>query len=142
MQTQEIFQANRISTRRLIDITHKLSQRDLSQALSNGWPVFITLAHLAVWDQRVIHVLNLAKKSNQLIVPIFDIQLNDILVPILYAIPPKDAVNLSIKTANTLDQMLEECPREILAEMIKINVRLVNRSLHRNSHIDSIATII
>ncbi|RPI03226.1 MAG: hypothetical protein EHM64_12630 [Ignavibacteriae bacterium] len=138
METREIFQANRKSTRRLTEISQRLSQQELSQTLSNGWPVYVTLAHLAVWDQRVIHVLNLAKESNTLVVPSFDLQLNDILTPILHTIPPEDAVKLSINIAHSLDQMLEECSLEILTEMIKVNARLVNRSLHRNNHIDSI----
>ncbi len=142
MDFQDIFQKNRKSTQRLTELVQELSNEELTKTLSNGWPVFVTLAHLAFWDQRVIHVLNLAKKNKILFAPSFDIQLNDILTPIFQSIPPKEAVKLAIGTADLLDRMLEESSVQILEELMKINNRLVERSFHRNSHLDSIENII
>ena len=142
MDIQAIFQANRKSTERMRGIIQGLSKEKMTLTLSNNWPVFVSLAHLAFWDQRVIHVIELAKKNNVLAAPLFDDQLNDILTPILYAIPPEAAINLAVNTANSLDLMLEECPKEIINEMMKVNNRLVERSLHRNNHLDAIEAII
>lgn len=142
MNVQAIFQKNRKSTQRLTAIVQELSKEELTQTLSNGWPVFVTLAHIAFWDQRVVHILNLTMKNNKLVAPTFDIQLNDILTPIFQAIPPDEAVKLAINTANLLDQMLEESPMQIIEELMKVNTRLVDRSLHRNSHLDSVEKII
>jgi hypothetical protein len=123
-------------------VVQDISKEELTQTTRNTWPVFINLAHVAFWDQRVIHVIELAKKNNVLTAPLFDLQLNDILAPLLFAIPPEAAVKLAIDTAGSLDSLLEECPVEIINEMMNVNPRLVNRSLHRNNHLDSIEAAI
>jgi hypothetical protein len=142
MDIQDVFQLNRKSTERLKKVVQNLSKEELTQTTRNKWPVFINLAHVAFWDQRVIHVVELAKKNNMLTAPLFDLQLNDILTPLLFAIPPEAAVKLAFDTAGSLDSLLEECPGEIINEMMKVNPRLVNRSLHRNNHLDSIEAAI
>jgi hypothetical protein len=142
MEIQSIFQANRKSTDRMRRIVKGLSNKELSQTTGNDWPIFITLSHLAFWDQRVIHVIGLAKKNAIVNAPLFNDQLNDIMAPILEAIPPEVAVGLAIKMAGELDQLLEETPQEIIQQMMTINSRLVERSLHRNSHLDDIEAML
>ena len=142
MAIQDIFQANRKSTERLRGIVKGLSKKELSQTIGNDWPISIILAHLAFWDQRVIHVIGLAKKNNIVNAPLFDDQLNDILTPIFEAIPPGKTVELAINMSSDLDQMLEDTPQNIIEQMMKINNRLVERSLHRNSHIDDIEAML
>jgi hypothetical protein len=141
MDLQNIFQANRTSTERLKNIVLRLSKDELNQTLKNGWPVYVTLAHLAFWDMRVIHVIEMANKNHTVVAPGFDIQLNDILTPLLRIIPPEAAVELCIKTAGALDVMLEACSKELINELIKVNPRLIDRSLHRNSHLDSMEAL-
>jgi uncharacterized damage-inducible protein DinB len=138
MNTKNIFQSNRKATQRMQQILQPLSARELFLPTGNDWTIAVTLAHLAFWDQRVIHVLESAKKNNAINVPLFDDQLNDILAPILAAIPPADAARLAIHTAETLDQMLEESPAELIDQLLLVNSRLVERSLHRNNHLDEI----
>ena len=141
MDAQNIFQANRRATKRLTALTAEISERDLMQSLPNGWPVFVALAHIAFWDRRVIHILE-TSKDGKWNVPPLDVQLNDILAPILRAIPPKDAAALAVQTAGTLDRMLEECSVESLDALQNLNPRFVNRSLHRNNHLDSMESIL
>jgi uncharacterized damage-inducible protein DinB len=138
MNTKIIFQSNRKSTERMRQIIQGLSEKGLSQTTANHWTIAMTLAHLAFWDQRVIHVIESAKKNNELHAPLFDDQLNDILAPILAVLPLADSARLAIHTAETLDQMLEECPAWIEDQMMLANNRLVERSLHRNDHLDEI----
>ena len=141
MNTKIIFQSNRRSTERMQQIIHALSEEELSQITANNWTIAITLAHLAFWDQRVIYVIESAKKSNELKAPLFDDQLNDILAPVLGAIPPVDAAQMAIRTAGTLDKLLEDSPVELIDQMMLVNSRLVNRSLHRNAHLDEIVLV-
>ena len=142
MNFQPIFQANRRSTERMRQIVDCLSETELSQSLRNDWTIAVTLAHLAFWDQRVIYVIELARKNNALQLPHFDDPLNDILAPLLSAIPPVEAARLAISKAETLDGMLEKCAQEFLEEMMKVNNRLVERALHRNDHLDDIEAIL
>jgi hypothetical protein len=142
MNNKNIFQSNRRSTKRMRQIIHSLSEKELSQTIGNNWTISITLAHLAFWDQRVIHVIELAKKNTVLNAPLFDDQLNDILTPILGAISPPEAVRMAINIADELDEMLEECSPEFIEQLLKKNNRLVERSLHRNNHLDEIESMV
>ncbi len=125
----------------MLQIIHGLSEEELSQPLGNNWSISVTLAHLAFWDQRVIHVIENAKKDKVLNAPLFDDQLNDILAPILEAIPPAEAARMAVNIAGTLDGLLEDCPPELIDQMMLVNNRLMERSLHRNDHLAQIESL-
>jgi uncharacterized damage-inducible protein DinB len=138
MEEKVIFQKNRESTVRMRKVIHQLSEEELSNRIGSDWTISITLAHMALWDQRVIFVIESANKNNKVHAPFYDDQLNDILTPLLMAIPPKEAVKMAIATAERLDNELEKCPKIFLEEMKKVNSRLLERSIHRNLHLDEI----
>jgi hypothetical protein len=138
MDDIDIFQSNRKSTLRLRTIMEKLSDKDLFKKVGSEWNVSLTLAHIAFWDQRAIFVIESAIKNNKLHVPYYDDQLNDILPPIFSLIPPRDVERLIIETAEKLDDKLEKCPKDLLNEIKKVNIRLIDRSIHRNLHLDEI----
>ena len=138
MIVEKVFQANRESTERMRKIVNGLSDEELSESIGSDWTISITLAHLALWDQRVIFVIESAKKNNKLHAPYYDDQLNDILTPILRAIPAREAARLAITAAEKLDHELEQCSTQLLEEMKEVNRRLIDRSMHRNLHVDEI----
>jgi len=138
MEEKAIFQANRKSTARMRNIINQLSGDEFSNRIGGEWTISLTLAHLALWDQRVIFVIESAIKNNKLHAPFYDDQLNDIITPLLRAIPSIDAARLAIAMAEGADSELEKCPKDILEEMKKVNGRLVERSIHRNLHINEI----
>ena len=142
MKTHIIFKSNRKSTERMQQIIHGLSEAELSKTIGNNWSISVTLAHLAFWDQRVINVIETTKKNNVLNAPLFDDQLNDILAPFLEAIPPVEAARMAVNIAGTLDRLLEECPPELINQMMVVNNRLVERSHHRNGHLAEIESMI
>jgi len=138
MDTTQIFKSNRESTIRMKKLIQRLSDGQLASVLPNGWTVAVTLAHVAFWDQRVSHVIEMAKKEGRVIRTELDVQLNDIIEPFLRAIPVREAANLTLSSADTIDQLLEECSPETIAQLEKESPRWVDRSLHRNSHLDDI----
>ena len=142
MEVEKIFQANRESRERMRTIIHRLSDEELSKSIGSDWTISITLAHLALWDQRVIFVIETAKKNNKLHAPYYDYQLNDILTPILRAIPVREAARMAITTAEKLDDDLEQCSTQLIEEMKEVNERLIDRSIHRNLHLDEIENAI
>jgi hypothetical protein len=142
MNRSGIFQANRQSSERMASLVQRLSPEQLTQTADDQWPVYVSLAHVAFWDQRAIHVIELAKKNGELVSPLFDDSLNDILAPILGAIPPEKAAGLAVELAGKLDRMLEECPPELIDRMMQVNNRLVERSLHRTAHLDDIEALL
>lgn len=138
MEVEKIFQANRESTERMRKMINQLSEEELSKSIGSDWTISITLAHLALWDQRVIFVIESAKKNNKLHAPYYDYQLNDILTPILSAIPVREAARMAITTAEKLDDDLEQCSTQLVEELKEVNERLIDRSIHRNLHLDEI----
>ncbi|MRS02447.1 hypothetical protein EG832_04355 [bacterium] len=142
METDKLFQANRASTIRMKQLVDGLSDRQLVALLPNGWSVSVTLAHLAFWDQRVIQVIAKASVEGKVTPSNFDDSLNDILEPFLSAIPVNIAVKMAIDTSVHLDQLLEEVKPELLEQLEAVNHRWVDRSLHRNDHLDEIENFI
>ena len=138
MEVGKIFRANRESTERMSAIISRVSDEELSKSVGSDWTISITLAHLALWDQRVIFVIESAKKNNKLHAPYYDDQLNDILTPTLRAIPVREAARMAIATAEKLDDELEQCSTQLIEEMREVNERLIDRSIHRNLHLDEI----
>ncbi len=138
MNNAPIFKANRESTIRMKLLIKRLSDAQMTCVLTNGWTVSVTLAHLAFWDQRVQHVIEMAKKEGRVIRTEIDEQLNDIIEPFLRAIPVREAANLALGGAERLDQQLEACSPEMIDQLEKESPRWVDRSLHRNAHLDDI----
>ena len=142
MNTQPIFKANREATSRMKQLIQRLSDAQLASVLPNGWTVAVTLAHLAFWDQRVLHVIEMAEKDGKVVRTELDIQLNDIIEPFLRAIPLVEAAKLAVSSAERLDQQLEACSPEMIDQLEKESPRWVNRSLHRNDHLDEIEPLL
>ena len=138
MNFSNIFEANRASLRHVRELCEGRSADELAGLLPNGWTVAVTLAHLAFWDQKVIYALERTLAEMQVCAFVFDDSLNDILAPLLAAIPPRAALDLALQTGERLDDMLESCPSELLQAFYDANPRWVNRSLHREGHLADI----
>jgi hypothetical protein len=142
MDDNDIFQANKKSTDRLRKLIANISEKELSIKVGGEWNILLTLAHIAFWDQRSLYVLESAKKNNKLYAPYFDDQLNDILPPILSLIPPQIILKYTISVSEKLDTELENCTKDLLKEIKEVNNRLLDRSIHRNLHLDEIESVL
>jgi len=91
MVTKKMFQANRDSTIRMKALLQDLSDQQLLSVMPNGWSVSVTLAHLAFWDNRVIHLIESSKKEGKVNPSNFEDSINDIMEPFLRAIPAAEA---------------------------------------------------
>lgn len=127
---------NRTSTERIRSLAARLSDAELQHPVGQYWTVAIVLAHLAFWDRRVMYVLDMTERDGKLFVPEIDIFVNDLSLPLWAAIPPRAAAQISIETAEDLDQRLETYPTGLLTEVYSYNQRWAVRALHRNEHLD------
>ncbi len=127
---------NRTSTERIRNLAARLSEAEMQHPVGQHWTVAIVLAHLAFWDRRVMYVLDMTERDGKLFVPEIDIFVNDLSLPLWAAIPPRAAAQISIETAEDLDQRLETYPTGLLTEVFAYNQRWVVRALHRNEHLD------
>jgi uncharacterized damage-inducible protein DinB len=135
---RSFIQLNRAASDRLRTLVSRLSDPELLKPVGSNWTVAVTLAHLAFWDRRAMHVLELTARNGKLSVPEIDIALNDFATPLWSAIPPRDAARLAVESAEELNARLESFPEELLEKIYSHNKRLVVRALHRNEHLDEV----
>jgi hypothetical protein len=127
---------NRASTGRIRAMAQSLSDEEMQTPVGEHWTVSVVFAHLAFWDRRVLYVLDMTERDGKLFAAELDILLNDLSLPLWAAIPPREAARLAIETAEACDKRLEEFPPALLEEIYNYNKRWVDRSLHRNEHLD------
>ncbi len=132
---RSFIERNRASTSRIRQMA-ALSDAQLSTRVGEHWTAAILLAHLAFWDQRVLFVLEKTAQDGKLYPHQADIYVNDYSLPLLAAIEPRQAVRLAIESAEALDKRLEAFPGALLEEIQAYNPRWIDRSLHRNEHLD------
>ena len=137
---QSFVELNRASTERIRRMARTLSEEQMQHPVGQFWTVSIVFAHLAFWDRRVMYVLDMTERDGKLFIPEIDIFVNDLSLPLWEAIPPRQAARIAIDTALTLDRRLEAFPPALLEEIFNYNPRWVNRSLHRNEHLDEAET--
>lgn len=130
--------SNRASTARLRALAAGLSDDELGHPVGEHWTVAIALAHLAFWDRRVLHLVDLAERGGAGAFPIIDVSVNDLALPFWAALPPREAVRIAIETSEALDQRLETLPPHLLEMIFTGNPRWAQRGLHRDAHLDEI----
>ena len=127
---------NRASTERIRARAARLTDAEMQTPVGEHWTVGIVFAHLAFWDRRVMYVMEMTEKEGKVHIPNIDIFVNDLSLPLWAAIPPREAARIAIEEAEELDRRLENWRQDYLEEMFAVNLRWVERSLHRNDHLD------
>jgi hypothetical protein len=134
-------EANKTGRERLHALASRLSDEQLALPTGDGWTVAALLAHLAFWDFRA---LVLAKRWKQTAVGpslIDSDAVNDAMKPLCLAIAIREATNLAIQAAEAVDAELENLPEQVRAGLeilVKEGKFRLDRSIHRNEHIDQI----
>jgi Mycothiol maleylpyruvate isomerase N-terminal domain len=142
MERKFVFE-NAQQLERLRKVVQSLTDEELSLPLSAGWTIAVSLAHLAFWDQWALVLLRQWKKNGVAVTWLDANNMNDALLPLCLAIPPRAAANLAIASAKAIDRELEEAPPELVTaiEGLKHPARLY-RSIHRKLHLDEIDTVL
>ena len=135
---RSFIQLNRASSSRIRTLASQLNDQQLLKPIGKNWTVAITLAHLAFWDGRVMHVLDVTEQNAKLSVPEVDISVNDFALPLWAAIPPREAARIAVETAKSVDERIENFPAALLEEIYNHNKRLVVRAMHRGEHLDEV----
>ena len=137
-QDQTFVERNRAATNRLRALVDHLSDQALQQPVGEHWTVAIALAHLAFWDRRVLLGLEAVEREGKLNIPVIDISVNDLSLPLWAAIPPRAAANIAVESAAALDERLANFPPALLDELYRHNQRWVERAIHRDAHLDEV----
>ena len=129
---------NRKSTERLRALAARLTDEQLQHPVGEHWTAAIALAHIAFWERRALHALDLTQHDGAVNWPDLDIFINDLSLPLWAAVPPRAAANIALDSAAALDARLEAYPLALLQALYDISPRLVVRALHRNEHLDEV----
>jgi DinB family protein len=138
---------NAESYQRLKSLAQRLTDTDLDLSTEYGWTAAALLAHLAFWDQRVLVILRRWKEEGFDPSPIDSAAVNDSLKVICHALEPRRAVDLCLVSAEAVDAELETLSADLVrqmeehAEATETQFRM-NRSLHRNGHLDDIDALL
>ncbi len=137
-QDRTFVERNHTATNRLRTLVARLSDQELQQPVGEHWTVAIALAHLAFWDRRVLLGLDAIEREGKLNIPVIDLSVNDLSLPLWAAIPPRAAANLAVESAAALDERLTNFPPALLDELYRYNQRWVERAIHRDAHLDEV----
>jgi hypothetical protein len=128
---------------RLRSLVARLSEQALSKAMPAGWTVAAVLAHVALWDARVIFFIDRwsagATPSAADYEPEDVDWINDSAKPLCLALRPRDAAQLALRLAEEADAKVAALSDALLAKIQAADspVNLV-RATHRREHLDEI----
>ena len=118
----------------------------LGREVEAGWTVGVLLAHQAFWDRFVTTRWQAALAGGR-VSPVdlpddlVDL-LNEAMVPLWRAIPGVTTGALAVAAAEEVDQMVASLPEaSVDAVMAEGRERLVERSHHRDEHLDAIERV-
>jgi hypothetical protein len=128
---------------RLRGLVGRLSDADLSRAMPAGWTVAGVLAHLAFWDQRILVLLEQWERSPSTPPRIENEAdtdwINDASKPLLLALAPRQAANLAVAIAETVDGKVAALPDDLVARNAAAGSPLnLLRAEHRAEHLREI----
>ena len=136
--------ANDSSRARLRALVGRLSDADLARAMPAGWTVASVLGHLAFWDQRHLALIEAWEKAGLGSAPPLaqaaDVDwINDATKPLLLALAPRRAAEVTLAIAETCDARTAALPDAFVARNAEVGSPLyMYRSQHRLEHLDEI----
>lgn len=124
---------------RLRALVGRLNDQDFAVKVGGGWTVAVTLAHMAFWDQLAL-VRTRRWKESGVSSSALDLDLiNDALLPLFLAMPPRTAASLAIAAAEAIDRELQQLSPEMVDDIQVSGGRFrLFRSEHRRRHLDQI----
>lgn len=128
---------------RLRSLVGRLTDQELNLPLGTDWTVAVALAHLAFWDQRSLVLMQKWEDDGVAPCPIDVEVINESLLPLWLALPPRAAAGLAISAAEAIDRELEEAPDELIAAIESLGEKFrLYRSEHRKMHLDHIEAVL
>ena len=127
---------------RLRNLTDRLSDADLARPLPAGWTVAAVLAHVAFWDQRILVLLEQWETSGSPPPEIAEAHvdwINDAAKPLMLALAPRRAAEVTLAIAEAVDRTIEGLSDEWVTRNTAAGRPLnFDRAEHRREHLDEI----
>jgi hypothetical protein len=148
MPTDRTYMAlNDAARSRLRALVARLTDADLARPMPAGWTVASVLAHVAFWDQRILVLLDRWEQSPSTVpraINEADVDwVNDATKPLLLAMPPRRAAELTVAIAEAVDARVAALPDDLLARNAAAgSPLLMTRAEHRGEHLDEIEHVL
>lgn len=124
---------------RLRTLAGRLNDRDLAVRVWGEWTVAATLAHMAFWDQLALVRIRRWKESRGSSSALDLDLVNDALLPLFLAVPPRSAATLAVAAAEAIDRELQQLTPDMVEDFQMSGGRFrLFRSEHRKKHLDQI----
>ncbi len=138
---------NELERERLKSLINRLSVEELSRPMPGGWTVSGVLAHLAFWDARVIHLLDLWESGTEPTAAVINRalvdEINDSAKPLCLALAPRAAADLALKMAEEADRRVAGMPEALVTKMLAVGQPFnLSRANHRREHLDEIEKVV
>jgi hypothetical protein len=140
---QEIDERNRASLDQLRAVAIGLSDEEFLHPIDPPWTAAALFAHVAFWD-RFVHARwrHAVETGTTVPVPIDDApmeMINQAALREWAVIPPRIAAEECLTAAQTIDHFIEHLEVDAISQVVREGrERLVDRSLHRREHLDTI----
>ncbi len=134
---------NAASRARIRAIGGHVSDEALSRPFEGPWTAGALFAHIAFWDRLVLERWSRCRETGRgvpegLDEAMFDL-VNDAALPQWVLVPPREAVEECQSASDELDAYIGSLDEGSISEVVAAGrIRLVDRSLHRNEHLDAL----
>lgn len=126
---------------RLAALVARCTEEDLARPMPAGWTVAAVLGHIAFWDQRIAVLIGRWQRTGVPPLPehASDVEwINDSAKPMLLAVPPRQAADLAVAIARSVDGLVAALSDEWVERIVAADVISLVRANHRGEHLDEI----
>lgn len=132
-------QRNDASQARLRALVARLDDEQMGRPLGNGWTVSAALAHLAFWDRRTLQSLQDWPRNGLRASPGDADAINARERSAWLAMPAEAAASDALGSAELVDREIASLPEPLVGAILASGrIRPLDRSIHRNEHMDEI----
>jgi len=144
---REYVNENNRSRERLIKLVKDITDKELKLIIyKEGWTIAVALGHLAFWDERRYALAKWWQQKGVILSNIVEIDMhtiNDALVPIFLAMPPRKVAELAVSAAEAVDKELANLPSALIPKIQDLDdPHALDRSLHRKMHLDEVDALL
>jgi hypothetical protein len=127
---------------RLKAVVARLTDADMSRAMSEQWTVGVGLMHLAFWDGLSLSKFEEWERTGTLQIPPMGAEvvdgINNAMLPWWRTVAPAQVRHAVVAAAEAVDRKAETLPEAIIEAIQAARPRSLQRAIHRRQHLDQI----
>jgi hypothetical protein len=142
----DFIEDNARELQRLRALVGRLTDEQLSAAVNEYWTVAGVLGHVAFWDARALYLADHFDPAtgfpDDVGEPLNGDWINDSARPLIHAIDPREAAELTLRIAEQIDAAVAAIPADKLWPQDPDSPLNGRRASHRAEHLDEIEAVL